>query len=276
MRYLVSGLVGLVLVSGAQAQWGYTPYPSYYAPYAPPQPVVVVNQSPRVVIREVPRPRQIAYLIAFKDSVIRLADAYWVSGTTLYYVTPDHQQKTAPLDSVDRTLSERLNREQNVRFDLPPQAGKAELCRLLQRQLNSILETRTTPCGLVVGISDVLFGVDQYTLTPGAREKLSKIAGILLAYGGLSPRLQGYTDNAGGDAYNLQLSKRRAEAVRDYLISQGIPAADVTAVGLGKANPVASNATAAGRQQNRRVEMLLSGDVIGIAVVSPPLRGDPK
>ena len=129
MKWLLSGLLGFLTVTAASGQGygGYPPpYASYYAPYPASQPVVVinqsppviVNQSPPVVIREYP-PRQITYMIAFKDSVVRLATAYWVSGTTLYYVTTDHKQKTAPLATVDRGLSERLNGEQQVAFTLP-------------------------------------------------------------------------------------------------------------------------------------------------------------
>jgi outer membrane protein OmpA-like peptidoglycan-associated protein len=284
MRFLVRGLLGSVLVSRAGAQW-YPPYSGYYPPYPNPSvtlvyppvtpPPVVVNESPVLVIREYPedywQPQRITYLIAFKDSVIRSADAYWVRDNTLYYVTRDHRQMTAPLDSVDRLLTQRLNNEQNVPFYLPAHPGKAELRRLLEQQLNLILETRDTSRGLIVRISDVLFHFNDYTLTPNAREKLAKIAGILVAYSGLCPRLEGYTDSIGGDEYNLWLSRKRAGAVRDYLISQGVPAANLTAVGLGRADPVASNATAEGRQRNRRVEMLISGDVIGIAVTSTSL-----
>ncbi len=176
------------------------------------------------------------------------------------------------MNRVDRARSERLNYEQNVPFYLPPEPGKPELRRLLEQQLSLVLETRSTPQGLVVRISDVLFQFNDYTLTLEAREKLSKIAGILLAYGGLCPHLDGYTDDVGGYDYNLQLSTKRAAAVRDYLISQGVPAANLTAAGLGNANPVASNRTAEGRQQNRRVEMLISGDAIGITDTSASLK----
>ena len=278
VRLLMCGLLGSVLVTGAAGQWypGYPPYPGYYPPYANPMavyppafspPSVVIREPPPVVIRE---PTPITYLIAFKDNAIRSADAYWVNGNTLCYVTRDHRQVTAPLDSVDRALSERLNNERNVRFYLPPQPGKAELRLLLQQQLNPILETRNTARGLIVGISDVLFEFNRYTLTPDAHEKLAKIARILSAYSGLCFRLEGYTDNMGGDEYNLLLSKLRANAVRDYLISQGVSPANLIATGFGKADPVASNATAAGRQQNRRVEMVIAGDVIGITVTLAP------
>jgi outer membrane protein OmpA-like peptidoglycan-associated protein len=286
MRWLFCGLLSFWLVPGAWAQWygGYPRYSPYYPPYANPnvpflypQPVTypppVVRESPRIVIRQYQeeywRPRQIRYLIAFKDNLIQWADAYWVSANILYYVTPDHQQRAAPLDSVDRTLSERLNNERDIPFYLPAQSGRVALRLLLEQQLNLVLETQNTSRGLVVRISDVLFHFNDFTLTPEARERLAKIAGILVAYGGICPRLEGYTDNVGSDEYNLQLSRKRADAVRDYLVSQGLPSANLTAVGLGNTSPAAPNATAAGRERNRRVEMLIPGDAIGITVTSP-------
>lgn len=286
MRWLFCGLLSFWLVTGAWAQWygGYPGNPPYYAPYANPNvpflypppvpyPPPVVRESPRIVIRHYQeehwRPRPTRYLIAFKDNVIQWADAYWVSANILYYVTPDHQQRTAPLDRVDRPLSERLNNERDIPFYLPAQSGQTVLRLLLEQQLSLVLETQNTSRGLVVRISDVLFHFNDFTLTPEAREKLAKIAGILVAYSGVCPRLEGYTDNVGTDEYNLQLSRKRADAVRDYLISQGVPPASLTAAGLGSTNPTAPNATAAGRERNRRVEMLIPGDIIGITVTSP-------
>jgi outer membrane protein OmpA-like peptidoglycan-associated protein len=284
MRWLFCGLLTFWLVPGAWAQWYgvyprhpyYPPYPNPNVPFLYPPPVPypppVVRESPRIVIRQYQeeywRPRQIGYLIAFKDNLIQWADAYWVSANILYYVTPDHQQKAAPLDRVDRVLSEQLNNERDIPFYLPAQSGSVALRLLLEQQLNLVLETQNTSRGLVVRISDVFFHFNDFTLTPEAREKLAKIAGILVAYAGLFPRLEGYTDNVGSDEYNLQLSRKRADAVRDYLISQGVPPSNVTAAGLGNTSPAAPNATAAGRKRNRRVEMLIPGDVIGITVTS--------
>ena len=120
--------------------------------------------------------------------------------------------------------------------------------------------------GLVVNLSDVLFDTGKYTLRPGAREKLSKISGIVLAYPDLRLAIEGNTDSVGGDAMNQTLSEQRAKAVLDYLALQNIPTTSMTSQGFGKTQPVASNDTAEGRQQNRRVEMIVSGDVIGTAV----------
>jgi outer membrane protein OmpA-like peptidoglycan-associated protein len=133
----------------------------------------------------------------------------------------------------------------------------------LSDQLNSVLQTRDSARGLIVSMSDVLFDTGQYSLKPGAREKLAKVAGILLAYPGLNIAVGGYTDNVGGDAMNQTLSENRAGSVRDYLVNQGVATGSVSAAGYGNTMPVASNDNSAGRQQNRRVELLVSGDAIG-------------
>jgi outer membrane protein OmpA-like peptidoglycan-associated protein len=133
----------------------------------------------------------------------------------------------------------------------------------LTEQFNKILETRDTARGLIVNMSDVLFDTAKYTLKPGAREKLAKISGIVLAHPGLMLSVEGHTDSVGSDDYNQKLSEQRANSVREYLLGQGVASTAVTARGFGESQPVASNDTAAGRQQNRRVEMVVSGDIIG-------------
>ena len=130
-------------------------------------------------------------------------------------------------------------------------------------QLNLILETRDSARGLIVNISGVLFDTGKYTLRPGAREKLAKVSGITLAYPSLKLEVEGHTDSVGTDEYNMQLSENRANAVRDYLVQQGINSSSIAARGFGESQPVTTNDTAAGRQQNRRVELIVSGDVIG-------------
>ena len=140
---------------------------------------------------------------------------------------------------------------------------KAAMRVRLSEQLNKILETRDTARGLIVSMSDVLFDTGKYSLKPGAREKLAKVAGILLAYPGLNIAVGGYTDNVGGDVMNQTLSENRAGSVRDYLVQQGVATASVTATGFGNSLPVATNDNASGRQQNRRVELLVSGEAIG-------------
>jgi len=143
---------------------------------------------------------------------------------------------------------------------------KTELRARLIQQLNLILETRDSARGLIVNISDVLFDTGQYSLKPAAREKLAKVSGIVLAHPGLRLEVEGHTDSVGSDDFNQQLSEKRSAAVRDYLVQQGISINSVTARGFGKTQPVASNDTASGRQQNRRVEMIVAGDVIGIPI----------
>jgi len=162
----------------------------------------------------------------------------------------------------------RLAAEQAEQLRQKAEAEKAEMRARLLRQLNAILETRDTSRGLVVNMSDVLFESAKYGLRPTARERLAKIAGILLAYPDLRLEVEGHTDAVGGDAYNQDLSEKRAAAVEQYLVQQGIPASSIVARGLGKLQPVADNSTAAGRQQNRRVELVVSGDMIGSAAAS--------
>jgi outer membrane protein OmpA-like peptidoglycan-associated protein len=149
------------------------------------------------------------------------------------------------------------------------EAEKAQLRERLRNQLNMILETRETQRGLIVNINDVLFDFNQYTLKPGAREKLAKVSGIILAYPGLKIQLEGHTDSVGTDDYNIKLSQQRADSVRTYLVTQGVPADTVASVGLGKSDPVATNDTASGRQQNRRVDMVVSGEPIGLGSLTP-------
>jgi outer membrane protein OmpA-like peptidoglycan-associated protein len=140
---------------------------------------------------------------------------------------------------------------------------KEQMRARLLAQLNQVLQTRDTARGLIVSMPDVLFDFNKYTLKPEARERLARISGIVLAYPDLKLQVEGYTDSIGSDEYNQQLSEKRAEAVRDYLVGSGVSMNSVAAVGMGKADPVADNTTAAGRKLNRRVEMVVSGDVIG-------------
>ena len=115
-------------------------------------------------------------------------------------------------------------------------------------------------------MSDVLFDTGQYSLKPGAREKLAKVAGVLISYPGLNIAVGGYTDNVGGDGMNQKLSESRAEAVRAYLVEEGVLAGSVSAADFGNSSPAASNEISAGQQQNRRVELVVSGDAIGSPV----------
>src|SRR5262249_3810272 len=131
------------------------------------------------------------------------------------------------------------------------ESEKAQLRADLMKQFNLILETRDTARGLIVNMSDVLFDTGQHTLKPGAREKLAKVSGILLAHPGLKVEVEGHTDSVGSEDYNQALSERRADSVKSYLTGQGLPSGSITAKGFGEDHPVASNDTAEGRQQNR-------------------------
>ena len=150
------------------------------------------------------------------------------------------------------------------------EAEKAQLRAQLLAQLNSILQTRDSARGLIVNMSDVLFDTGSYTLKPGAREKLAKVSGIVLAHPGLSLQIEGHTDSVGTDDFNQQLSERRADSVRDFLAEQGVSASSITARGFGKTQPVASNDTAEGRQRNRRVEIIVNGESIGAMASAAP------
>jgi len=146
---------------------------------------------------------------------------------------------------------------------------KVTLRIALLQQFNAILQTRDTTRGLIVNMSDVLFDTGKFSLRPLAREKLAKVAGIVSGHPGLRLDVEGYTDSVGGDDYNQQLSEHRGESVRDYLVGQGMAAGSVSSNGFGKAGPVASNDTAEGRQQNRRVELVISGEIIGTEIGTP-------
>jgi outer membrane protein OmpA-like peptidoglycan-associated protein len=145
---------------------------------------------------------------------------------------------------------------------------KSDLRARLLQQLNAVLETHDSARGLIANMGDVLFETGKYELKPEARERLAKVSGILLAYSTLKVAIEGHTDAIGTEDYNQRLSEARAEAVRDYLVTQGVAAQAVTARGLGKTQPIASNDTPDGRQKNRRVELVLSGDAIGTDVAS--------
>lgn len=178
------------------------------------------------------------------------------------------QQQTAEAEA-ERNRAAAAASEQKLQ---QAEREREELRARLLQQFNTILETRDTARGLVVNMSDVLFDTGKHTLRPQAREKLAKISGIVLAYPALTLGIEGNTDSVGSDAYNQGLSERRAEAVRSYLAQQGVPESSMTAKGLGKTQPIASNSTAEGRQQNRRVELIVSGEVIGtkIGSITPP------
>ena len=170
-------------------------------------------------------------------------------------------QRAAAQTEIDRAGKAKLQAE----------AEKAELRAQLLQQFSIILQTRDTARGLIVNMSDVLFDTGKHTLRPLAREKLAKVAGIVSGHPGLKLEVEGHTDSVGGDDYNQRLSEERGDTVRSFLTEQGMAATSVTSKGFGKTQPVASNTTAAGRQQNRRVEIVISGEVIGTEIRAIPV-----
>ena len=169
-------------------------------------------------------------------------------------------QRAASQAELDRVAKDKAQAE----------AEKAELRAQLLLQFNAVLQTRDTARGLIVNMSDVLFDTGKYSLRPLAREKLAKVAGIVSGHPGLRLDVEGHTDSVGGDDYNQQLSEQRGDAVRNYLMQEGMAASSVTAKGFGETRPVASNDTASGRQQNRRVEIVISGEGIGTEIGGGP------
>lgn len=169
------------------------------------------------------------------------------------------QQAAAAAQQAALQAKEQAARDEAARA----QAQTAALRAQLLKQLNDVLQTTDTPRGLVVNMADVLFETNRYALSSDAQLKLAKLSGIIQAHPGLNLAIEGYTDTTGTPDYNLNLSQQRADAVRTFLISQGLSADTITSKGLGQADPVADNSTAAGRKQNRRVEIIVSGEVIG-------------
>jgi outer membrane protein OmpA-like peptidoglycan-associated protein len=154
---------------------------------------------------------------------------------------------------------EQAAREEAARAQAATQALRAQLLK----QLNDVLQTTDTPRGLVVNMADVLFETGKYALSTDAQLKLAKLSGIIQAHPGLNLSIEGYTDTTGSEDFNMKLSQQRADAVRQFLTSQGLSPDTITSKGMGEANPIADNSTAAGRKLNRRVEIIVSGEVIG-------------
>lgn len=135
------------------------------------------------------------------------------------------------------------------------------------------LQARVTDRGLVLTLGDVLFSSGTATLNTGGTGHLDKLAAFLVRYPTRTAIIDGYTDSIGSDDYNQGLSERRAESVKDFLVNQGVDSPRLTASGMGKTAPVASNATATGRQQNRRVEVTISNPPVAVAAATAPPLG---
>jgi outer membrane protein OmpA-like peptidoglycan-associated protein len=178
------------------------------------------------------------------------------------------QQERQALTQQQQALAQqaeqaRLQAQQADQARIQAQQQAEQQRQRLLTQLNQVLQTRDSARGLIVNMSDVLFDLNKATLRPGAQIRLAKVAGIILAYPDLKLEIDGFTDSTGTVHYNQTLSDKRAQSVRDFLVAQGVPAANINTHGFGPANPVATNATAAGRQMNRRVELVVSGTAIG-------------
>jgi outer membrane protein OmpA-like peptidoglycan-associated protein len=180
------------------------------------------------------------------------------------------QADAARAEAAAQALKAQQSAAEADRLRAQAEAEKNTLRQQLLQQFSAVLPTQETPRGLVVKMQDVLFDTGKYTLKENAREALAKISGIVISHPGLNLQVEGYTDSTGGAALNQKLSDDRANAVRDYLNKQGISGQAMTSVGYGPQFPVASNDTVAGRKLNRRVELVVSGEVIGVKIGAPP------
>ncbi|MFL1405902.1 OmpA family protein [Marinobacter sp. M1N3S26] len=144
------------------------------------------------------------------------------------------------------------------------QALSAARAADLQRQIDE-LEAEATERGLVLTLGDLLFEFDSSELKAGNTSHLTRLVAFLTEYPERNAAIEGHTDNVGNMDYNRELSQRRAEAVRSYLVQQGIAAQRLTAIGLGQNQPLASNDSAAGRQSNRRVEIIIDNPPVASA-----------
>ena len=175
------------------------------------------------------------------------------------------QAELAQQQAAQQAQQSELARQQAEQARQQAENDKAQMRARMLQQLNQVLQTRDTARGLIVNMPDVLFDTGKADLKSSARERLAKVAGILIAYPDIRVEIDGYTDSTGSLEFNERLSQQRADAVRSYLGSQGVSSSTTTTQGFGPSNPIASNETASGRQQNRRVEMVVSGSSIGQA-----------
>jgi outer membrane protein OmpA-like peptidoglycan-associated protein len=214
-----------------------------------------------------------ATVAAAKAEAVRLktdSDAQTAgAGVAPVLGTAQNQADRLKLETDAQRAGAETQLDRGIREGAHAEPGKAELRAQLLTQFNAILQTRDTTRGLIVNMSDVLFDTDQYSLRPLAREKLAKVAGIVSGHPGLRLDVEGDTGSAAGDRYNRQLFEQRCAAVRGYLTQEGMAASSVTAKGLGDTRPVASIDTAQGRQQNRPVELVISGEIIGTEIGTP-------
>ena len=158
------------------------------------------------------------------------------------------------------TAEQRAAQQQAAAAAAQAQANAAQdRVRALEAQLRD-MEAQQTERGLLVTLGDVLFAFNKAELSAQAAPRLDKLANFLKQFPDRKLLIEGYTDSVGGDSYNQSLSERRAQSVRDALVQRGVDSSRITALGYGKAHPVADNASPEGRAMNRRVEIIITDD----------------
>ena len=167
------------------------------------------------------------------------------------------RREKAQLEAQIRASREKARKSEQESKALSQQ--KARLATLLRRSMSEVAQTRDSAQGVVLSLPDILFDLNQAELKQDAEVVLAKLAGILLVMNEFQIRVEGYTDSSGTPDYNKKLSKKRADAVAQFMADQGIDPKRASAIGYGVEKPIADNSTPEGRKQNRRVEIVLSG-----------------
>lgn len=192
---------------------------------------------------------------AIAEAERRRSDAEAQTAQLRQQVAEQQQQVAAHQTRTLQTEAELSRaREELARRD----AAATERITAMQAELSKLAQTRTSDRGFIVTLPGLFFDTGKAALKPGARNTLSKIAEQLRMNPDARIEIEGHTDSVGSEQLNQTLSEKRAAAVRDYLASRGLPSVRISMVGLGESTPVASNDTAAGRQQNRRVELVIA------------------
>jgi outer membrane protein OmpA-like peptidoglycan-associated protein len=205
------------------------------------------------------------------EEALARTEAAWDDGAPgdriehLAYLT-EQQVGIAEAIAADRAAQDEIAALGAARDDVRLEAREAEIASLRER-----LEAEQTERGLLLTLPEnVFFDVDESTLKPGGQRELDRIAEALADYPERNVLIEGHTDSTGSVAYNRDLSVRRAQAVRDYLVRAGVAPSRLIARGYGETLPVASNQTAGGRQQNRRVELVILEPGVSDAPPSVP------
>jgi outer membrane protein OmpA-like peptidoglycan-associated protein len=192
----------------------------------------------------------------------------FVLGVVYTFGDREKQEAAAAKRKADEQAAAEAKRKADEEAAAAAQRERAahELRALLLENFSRVLPTTDTPRGLVIDMGDVLFDTGKSNLRPEGREDLAKISGIVINYPKLRLTIEGHTDSSGNPELNQRLSEQRATAVLDYLIKQGLDRSSLSAQGLGEHNPVTDNSTAEGRQKNRRVEIIVSGAILGAPI----------